>query len=489
MNLDAMFGPWLPDQPTLNNPGSTQAKNCVPHDTGFVPFYDLATTSTALTGDARGAFTTADVSGTPQLFAGDATKLYWQNATDVWTDKTGASGPYTLTDTDYWRFVKWGEKVIATSYSDAPQIADFNGGTFADLGGSPPKARHIAVVRSFIVLGNLDEGGTKTGNKIFWSGQNNETAWGSSLATGSDYQILEGDGGNVQAILGGSVGVVVQERSVVELAYIGPPLQFQINEMAAGIGTPAPRSCVRFGQVVWFLGWDGIYQYEVGGGVKKIGDGKVDRWLNARINKEAYFKVTSAVDVPRAKVIWSYCTSGQTTPNEILIYDWTTGNFSYCEIANELVFTGRSNGYTMEELDSLYSSVDDIPFSLDADIWKQGAIQLSGFKTDHKSGTFEGAALTAQIDTTEVSTPDTRMLLMTNARPLVDGASATTTLRVGTRNRLNAAPSYGSTISANSIGEFNTRVSGRYARFRVDISGGFDHAIGVKVAAQPNGVR
>ncbi len=486
MNLDAAFGPWMPDQPSLNNPGTTIAKNVSPHERGFLPFYAHAPATTALTAAARGAFSTADVSGVPQSFAGDATKLYALDATDTWNDKSGAT--YTLTDADWWSFVKWGEKVIATSYSDAPQIADFNGGTFAALGGSPPKARHIAVVRSFVVLANLDEG-AQTGNKLFWSGQNNETQWGSSLATGSDYQILEGNGGNIQAVLGGSTGVIVQERSIVQMEYVGAPLQFRFDETAPGIGTPAPRSCVRFGPVVWFWGWDGVYEYQLGGQVKKIGDGKIDRWLNARINKEQYAKVTAAVDVPRAKVVWSYCTAGNTTPNELLIYDWTTSAWSYVEADTELVYVGRSTGYTMEELDALYPNLDLMDVSLDADVLKGGATQLSAFDTAHKAGTFEGAALTAEIDTQEVATPDTKMILLTSARPLVDGASATTTMRVGTRNTQSSSVTYGSALTANPIGEFNTRVAGRYARFKCEIAGGFNHALGVKALVQNNGVR
>lgn len=55
------------------------------------------------------------------------------------------------------------------------------GNTFADLAGSPPKARRITVVGDFIVMGNLDEGGTQYPNRVRWSGFNNSEAWGLTI--------------------------------------------------------------------------------------------------------------------------------------------------------------------------------------------------------------------------------------------------------------------------------------------------------------------
>lgn len=49
--------------------------------------------------------------------------------------------------------------------------------------------------------------------------------------------------------------------------------------------------------------------------------------------------------------------------------------------------------------------------------------------------------------------------------------------------------SFGSGATANSIGEHNFRKAARYMRFRCDIAGGFERAVGVRVNVKSNGVR
>lgn len=485
MNLDIPFGEWLPDLPDFNNPGSTVAKNVIPHEGSYLPFLDLATTSDALTAYCRGAVAFADDDGNSEIFAGDQTKLY-RLASEVWADKSGTA--YTTATGYYWKFIKWGEKVIATNGSDPIQIKDFGAaGNFAALGGSPPKARHITTVRSFIVLGDVNDG-TRYPNKIQWSGQNLETSWGSNPATQADSQSLVGDGGAVMALTGGSVGLILQERSLWEMSYVGPPVIFRLDETAPGIGTPAANSAVRVGATTFFLGQDGFYQYTIGQGATRIGDNKVDLWFFERINRALIYRMIGAIDYRQAKVCWAYPTAGNTDCNEILIYDWTNGKWSYAEVSTETIFAGLSPGTTLEGLDAISADLDALELSLDADQWKGGALSLWGFDTAHKSGSFGGLALTATVETAEVGSPDGSMLFVNGIRPMVDGASINT-LYCGTRNVQNTNFSYGSPLPANSIGEHNTRASGRYFRIKAEIAGGFDRAMGVKLRAKPNGIR
>ena len=483
--IDLQYGEWLPDLANVSNPGCTLAQNVLPHMGSFRCFKSLNVTSDALTAYARGAFAASDGDGTSEIYAGDATKLY-RLASEAWADKSGAT--YTTGAESYWRFIKWGEKVIATNYEDNVQIKSFGAaGNFADLGGSPPKARQIGTVRSFIVLGDINDG-THYPSRVRWSGQNLETAWTSSAATQSDFQELAGDGGTVMAIAGGSEGVIVQERSLWLMRYEGPPTIFRFDEVAPGVGTPAARSVVRYGSTVFFLGQDGFYRYDIGQGAQRIGDKKVDNWFFERVNTDLYYRMVGAIDVPNAKVMWCYST-GAGDPDEIIVYDWTTGQWSYSEQDTEIIFEGRSPGTTLEGLDSISASIDALGQSLDSDQWTGGALSLWGFDTAHKSGSFSGSALTARLETTELITPEERQIVTKSARPIVEGSSATNTLYVGTRDRLTDNYAFTAGRTANSIGEHNIRASGRYMRFRTDIAGGFDHAKGVRVEYRTNGVR
>lgn len=492
INQTLPWAEWTPDLPDIAS-GTTLAKNVITHQGSYREFNDLSVTSSALTKYCRGAAFYEDKDGNLEAFAGDETQLY-RLAAASWDEKTPAS-PYACGTSDYFEFVKFGEAVIATNFADNVQYRAFGAaGDFADLGGSPPKAKCIAVVKSFVVLGNINDGGTHKPSTVAWSGQNLETSWGSNPATQADSQLLAGEGGAIQAITSSSdTSLIFTERSIWTMTYQGPPVIFAFREFP-GLGTPAPRSVVQYGDTTYFFGQDGFYRYVLGRGVEPIGDKKVDLWFRARVNKAAWHRMVGAVDYAAGKVMWAYPTGSQSDPTEIIIFDYKTGQWSFVEITTELIVEGISEGYTLEGLDTPFDdggtgNIDqDLP-SLDSDHWKGGVLSLYGFDTAHKSGSFAGMALTARLETIEMSRDDSQMIYCNSARPLTQGVDATNTVYIATRNQQTDNYVYGGAITANSIGEHNTRAAGRYMRFRNDISGGFDLTMGVRVAVQPQGIR
>jgi len=486
LNTTLPFGEFTPDLPDVTY---TEAKNVVPHKDSYRQMKGLVTTSSALTAYCRGAAAMEDSNQAVEAYAGDETKLY-RLGSGTWADKSSTT--YSTATKAWWAFLKWGEAVIACNgpVGDAIQTKAFGPGTdFANLGGSPPKAKAIASVKSFIVLGDINDG-THYPNKIQWSGQNLETSWGTNPATQADSQLLAGDGGAVQAIMGGDVGTVICERSIWELQYQGPPTIFSVIETAPGLGTPSPRSVVQFGHTIYFLGNDGFYSYVPGKGASPIGDKKVDLWFDSRVEKTNMHRVCAAVDIPNGKIVWAYPT-GSGDCDELLIYDYKTARWSYAEVDTEVIFAGRSEGYTIDNIDTLFSnSIDTAGMaSLDDDQWKGGALALYGFDLTHASGSFGGTALTSRLETAELALEDAAMIFVNSMRPLVQGTGSTNTVYVGSRDSLTDSVVYGSAITANTIGEFNTRDVGRYMRFRCDTAGGFDHAVGMRVSAQAMGIR
>jgi hypothetical protein len=131
--------------------------------------------------------------------------------------------------------------MIATNGADAPQVVTLGAPTSRHSPDLPPKARHIAVVRDFVVLGNVDDG-TARPNRVAWSAINNSADWAVSASTQSDIQDLQGDGGWVQKVVGGEYGLVFQERAVWKMTYIGSPVifQFDLIERSRGALPPSP---------------------------------------------------------------------------------------------------------------------------------------------------------------------------------------------------------------------------------------------------------
>ncbi|MEK9693797.1 MAG: hypothetical protein VW235_12790, partial [Rhodospirillaceae bacterium] len=174
------FPEFLPDQPALDNPGTTVAKNVIPAARGYRSVKALSDYSSAADARIRGFLAAKDGSENANVYAGDAAKLY-RLAGSTSTALTDASkvGGYSTSTQERWRFITWGDKIIATNFDDTMQIVTIGGSTFADLTGSPPKARYLAVVRDQIFTGYTDESGTVYPYRVRWSGIGSETTWGS----------------------------------------------------------------------------------------------------------------------------------------------------------------------------------------------------------------------------------------------------------------------------------------------------------------------
>lgn len=483
------FGEWLPDIAAYGNEGSTEAKNVVPTEEGFRQLLDLNTATTALNGYARGAFAAQASSQLSYNYAGSGSKLY-QLVDGAWTDQSKASGTYSLVADASWEFVKWGERIIAVGGVNSgtpvpPQIITLGavGGTeFADLGGSPPQAYHVAVVRDFVVLGNLYESAANYPARVRWSGVNDETNWSTDPSAQSDYQDLQGAGGWIQAIRGGQFGVIFQERSVWRQDYIGPPLAFSFNETLPGIGVLAPNSVVQYGDLIFFLSQTGFKAVRGGAEILDIGENKIDRWFLSRFDEDQKHRMSGAVDRRNKRIMWVFPAIGAIDgfPNEGVIFDLASGRWSRFERSVALVHDAYGEDYTLEGLDSVSANLDALPASLDSPSWIGGAINIGGFDNEHKSGLFDGAPLSAVLETKEDRLSGNARTSVTRVRPEVEGASSTT-VAAGTRDVLKDSVVWGNAASSERDGNHAARADARFHRFRVTVDGGFDKALGVTI--------
>ena len=106
------FGEWTPDQPLWGS-GCADAKNVIPTARGYRPLPSLSAFSNAADARLRGIFPAKQSNGTVKLFAGDGTKLYLFGAGDSDLDNVSKSGNYTLNADEPWRFVQFGNIVLA----------------------------------------------------------------------------------------------------------------------------------------------------------------------------------------------------------------------------------------------------------------------------------------------------------------------------------------------------------------------------------------
>ena len=489
------FAEWLPDLPEYQNPGALIALNVIPQLQSYRGLNDLLSFTNALADVCLGVFWAQDDSNVVFNFAGDTDNLYELVGGDTWTNRNGASAPYGV---DNWEFTKFGNRVIATGFQTDMQFWDLGvSAAFADLAGSPPRARRIATVRDFIMIGDTDinggGGGSNVGpNFIQWSGYNNSELWTPSLATQSDFQELFGRGGRVQRIVPGEYGVIFTEQSIWRADYAGPPIIFQINEVERKRGTPAPNSVVWTGELVYYYGWDGFYRFN-GQSSEGISANRVSNWFAQNAAVDALDTMRGVVDRRNRLVIWAFKTSSsEPINNRLIIYNWAADKWSYAEVDTQILDEFVSPGFSLDALDGplpLGIDLDSIP--VDSDQFTGGGLNVQAFNSSNEAATFDGMPLAATLDTKEVSGPDNSRMFTNAVRPLIEASGTPTiTVEIGSRNRLQENVSFTAPKALNQInGEANFRVNSRYQRYRVNIADGFIHGNGVKTQSRLNGGR
>jgi len=490
------FGEYLPDQADLDNPGVVTAKNVLPYARGFGPVPALSAYSSALTARCQGAFSCEDKAGTAYNFAGDATKLYSLALDGTWSNVTKSGATYSTDIDSHWEFVKFKEKVIATGWDAAhgthgyPQVITLGGSNFADL-TTAFQAKHVAVVKDFVVFGNTWDTTTNIPLQVKWSGINDETSWTPSGTTLSDEALLK-NGVQIQRIIGGSSALVFCETTIYRMIFqAGGRVTFSFEEIDPGLSIHAPGGICAAGENVFFLCDDGFRVSVNRGPSQRLGSEKVSRTVVAEIDPYHQDKISAAYDPRSGYVYWAIPGGSGTGGIASKIYVYNTGadRWSSIEVETEALLQSGSSGYTLEGLDTLSSSLDGLSASLDSPVYAGGNLQVGAFMADHKLGYFSGDAMSAEIETQELQLAQGRKTLLRSVRPEVDGG-ASATVAVAARNRQQDAQTFGSQVATRDSGRVPLRRSGRYHSFRLRTSGDFDHIIGLgDIEATPVGQR
>ena len=490
MKTNIHFGAFCPDKPAYENAGICEAKNVLPMRDHYLPLKNLASYSSSLGDRARGAVSAIDAAGNVSIFAGDSSKLYKMDPSSLpdFTDLS-KSGGYTTVSDGIWKYAQFGDNLLTTNFIDPIQSIDLNtGSAFADLAGSPPKARHIAIVGNFVVAGNTwDSTDGYCPYRVRWSAINNAENWDISATTQADFQDLQDEGGWIQAVIGGEYGVIIKERSIWRMSYIGSPLIFQFEQVEKNRGTKAPNSVQHIGNLIFYLDESGFFVFD-GNTSRPIGAGRVDEFFYNDLDGVFSPRISSAVDPVRKLVLWAYPGKGNIggEPNKLIIYNWEADVWSYGEMETEHLFSCHTVGMNLEGLDSISSDIDALPFSLDSRVWTGGSQFLAAFSPDHKLCFFDGESLPALIGTGEISN-NGNMSCLNKIRPIIDGGDLK--VQTGSRQSLQDEVVWSPDIVVDESGKANVRSNARYHRLRFSIEGDWKSAQGTEVSFQNSGQR
>lgn len=484
------FGEYLPDQSPLENPGLTDCRNIIPSSAGYSPFPASQNYSTnALDARPQGGISVHDTTVNGQIFSffGTVDKLYILDGA-VFTDVSKGGG-YATQDEDSWEFVIWGDRIIATNFSDPIQYMDLGAGPFADLGGSPPLAHHVDIVGNFLVVGNTyDATDGYQPARVRWPGIGTTDSWTVSATTQADFQDLRNEGGEIQKIVGGEFGLVFQQDCITRMSYIGSPLIFQFDLVESARGALCSNSVIKVGNNVAYLAQDGFFVFD-GQQSIPIGDGKVDETFFSTVDL-AYLPRMSVALYPNENVIcWSYASLQALNPgmpDTILMYNYSPRcpfKWSYALVDTWFILGPLSQSYTLDGLDAVSTNLDTgIIFSLDSPVWMGVVKLLATFDDNFFLGLVNGAALPSRIVTGEAWLTEPNRSFVTMLRPHIDLAPSNEVfVSVGTRNLESQPIDFSPSVNLNSAGYAPVRANARFLSARFDMLGNYKSAQGFDI--------
>ena len=473
------FGEWMPDQPSVSG-ALTDAKNVVSQAIGYGPFPTPVTFSSSNAAEnLTSLYAAKQPDGNTALFAAGLSKIYTVSGVGSITEvKTGM----TTAASDRVRFTQFGKVVISANNADRLQAWTLGTSTsFANLSATAPIAKFITVVRDFVVCANTFESSAQQQYRVRWSAINDETDWTENVNTQSDYQDIP-DGGQIVGIRGGEFGLVLLERAIHRMTYVGTPFIFQFDNISRGKGCMVSGSIAQYQGVTFFLSDDGFYMCD-GQNVTAIGAEKVDRFFLQDASESDYGSMSAAVDPIRKLVIWNYKSVNGT--RNLLIYNFKTQKWTYGDAGTDFLAEASTSSLTLENLDSISNSIDALTTSLDSQLYAGGKYFLGGTLATRVM-TYTGANQTGVIATGDLDIGANSVVTL--ARPIVDNGSAT--VAIASRTLLNQGVSFNTAVAASSENRVSLRSAGRYHRLKVTPTGdNWNNAISVDVDVTPQGVR
>lgn len=483
------FPDFAPDRSDYALDAATLISNCIPVADGWGPLPDLVAIATALPSRCKGAISVQMTTGTYATFAGTSDKL-WKLDTGTspysWVDVTRlVGGAYGVGTNDKWWFTVVGSLLTAWNINDNPQVIDISLGTnFADLAGSPPKAKVAWVVSEYLVAGNLDI----LRNAVQTSSYGDITGWTRGL--GGSWRQEMPSGGEVQAGFGYETGAIVFLRnSIRRMTFTGDSAGFRFDDVSTARGAIAPYCVVPIGPGQFFyLSDNGFYVFNNGEDIP-IGAERVDRWflgtdagsLPSQVDRNSLPDVRGFLDPFRKVVLIQYPkvdgSFGLLGVNyQLTGSDGRLGRWFSLDNNIEEVIAIATAGVTIDGLTALFGTIDGITVPFDSRLLSGGKPTIGAFNTNHELCLFTGLNKAPTLQTSRVQLFPGYRALVQEISVVGDLDPEDITIQVGTADRRGVAPTFSPAISCETDGSglFKPLDDGRFHQFQVNIPQGVD---------------
>ena len=490
------LGEWTPDMPSTigtESTGLADARNVYPNNVGYSPFPTPIDITNPAGEEITSVYAGKD-GALVQVFGGSDSQLYKTTPltarTVVDIESVSRLGGYNSSP-EAWHFETFGKRVLACKENNVIQTWTIGSSTkfknleTLDSYSQPitqaPTAKCMSIVRDFVVAGNIDSGDKP--NLVKWSDINNEEEWrpaSQAPQSQADSQYIP-DGGAIQNITGGEIGVIFLEKALYRMSYVGSPLFFQFDKIST-IGCFSGKSVIEDNGVSYFLSTDGFYKTD-GNSVESIGSNKVDEWFLANADLLALPNMSTTVHPILKLVIWNFADNFGHRQN--LIYHTETGRWSRTETEARCVGNLATLGTDIDTMGALYPDIDTlVPAPLDDRMFMGGKYIFAGAK-DKKIISFTGQCINPRLETFDLEGNNNSVITM--VRPIVDNGQAN--ISIASRQALDDTINFGA-VSEPYEDRNNVRSGGRYHRVRVEpVGSGWTTAVAFDMTVTANGTR
>lgn len=501
--------PWSPDQPALGSQFLTIAQNVIPGADHYRSFPSATAQGfDGMTGLAEGLTVGLRPTGEPVQFAASGGSIYripgrTVPVVDVSRDaEYGAS--YTILPNDRWRWAQYGSSQLAAQISEPLQYFDMSNisGNFRDVPNAP-KAKFIARIRDFTVLGDIEEAPDgRIPYRLRWHGFNTATGlpditqWTIGLDTRSDFQDVS-DLGEMTGLTGGEFGVSLFRRGIARVDFGGQFL-FEPRVVDNNIGCEVAGSVVQYGATTYFWSDEGVYRTS-GGPAELVGTERVNRYLRGILDLGRTEDVWAHPDYGRGLIVWVVPITGA---SRLLVYRPALDRFSTLEVDLDSIGPTISFGLDLDDVTE-FPDLDTDPRNLDDPaLWTGGLLKLGGqvetgvgvddygYETETDLVAFDGTPLPGMLEWGEMEPGDGQRFLLTRAQIYHEGGTAQVV--IGSREKLAGDGSnvvYSTPFNQQSDGFYRFRREGRYHRLRILLNDEWQTLRGADVRGAALGMR
>ena len=434
-----------------------------------------------LPGDVKGVYYARLENGTDIRIFATSDALYRFDTTNrTFIDISGPSAPYNTPTNGFWSFEIFGSIIYAQNGVDPEQMFDLASDTAFSDNATAPIVKYLMVANDRLHRLCLSENPSAQQ----WSGLNDPT--NNSIGSRGCDQQIQPTGNGITGAIDTSFGAIIFCRNAIrrQLYSAGSQWIYQFDDLTTERGAVSPGSICKIGQDDFvFYAADGFFR---GMQMEPIGAEKLNKWFASITEESARVNMTSALDRKRNMVWFRFLTS--TGANWCLGYQWQINEWTLTDAPLAALFTVETASITIDGMDGLFETIDDITPPFDSSYWDGGATELGAVTDDGYFALMNGPNMAARIVSNQLADQGHQRFFVNSGRLDSDAEAATVTMATADkkgglfRNRNAVSPS-------SRTGKLPLRGDGRVFKITTEIpeGDGWTFFGGVWVTEQASG--